>query len=88
MKIYQIKCGYQTVGSFDNISLATEFFASLVKGGGKTLCKAESKDKVAHYWGGEIKFSLEIKDVELYLSKKEAEFAIYQDGESISNRED
>ncbi len=81
-KIYQIKSSYNVIASFEDIEKATKFFAELVKNAGRNLEVVRSKggeEKLeAHYWGGEREFSIVIQDVELYQTKKDAEFAVFK----------
>jgi hypothetical protein len=82
-KIFRIRSGYETIATFNNIDAATDFFALLVKNPGQTLhsVSSESKEgesrKYAHYWGEDKKLSIEIYEVEIYPSKKDAEFAVF-----------
>lgn len=84
-KIYQIKHGYNVLASFDSIDKATAFFGDLVKQGARKLVsvsgKGENSDKKAHYWGGDVELAIRIVDVTVYPSKKEAEFAVFENGE-------
>lgn len=83
-KIYQVKKGYDTIASFDDLDHATKFFSDLTRGSGRSLMKVEGKGrnpKVAYYWGHEVEYSLKIVEASVYPSKKEAEFAVFEGGE-------
>jgi hypothetical protein len=80
-KIYQVKHGYTEVASFDSLEKATAFFSELVRGSGKTLMKVSGKGdekKEAYYWGADSEFSMKIDEVDIYPSKKDAEFAVFE----------
>lgn len=79
-QIYQVKKGYNNIASFDNLEAATKFFSEILKASGKNLCSVSGKGKEpkkAHYWGGDVQFSIEIKEAHMYPSKKDAEFAVF-----------
>ena len=79
--IYQIKSGYNIIGSFESLDDATKLFAELTKFAGKILLSVSGKGKnpkYAHFFGNSQEFSLLIKEVALYPSKKEAEFAVFE----------
>lgn len=83
-KIYQVKSGYNTIATFDNLEQATKFFADLVRGAGKTLLMVSGKGssaKKAHFWGASAEFSIKIDEAHVYPSKKDAEFAVFEAGE-------
>ena len=78
IKVYEVKHGYNSLGFFEEMDQATKFFAELVKSSGKQLLKAEKKGSVAYYWGSQEEFSIKIKEVGIYKSQKEAEFAVFE----------
>lgn len=76
-KIYEIKKGYDSLGCFQDLDEATKFFGDLVRGSGRHLNFVEKKGVKAHYWGGQVEFSIKISEVEIYPTRKEAEFAVF-----------
>lgn len=80
-KIFQIKSGYTTIASFDNLEAATKFFADMVKGSGRDLQKVSGdgeKTKYAYYWGKDREFTMSINEVDIYPTKKDADFAVFK----------
>lgn len=84
LKVYEVKSGYNSLGYFESLDEATKFFGELIKGAGRQLMSADKKGKTAYYWGAQDEFSIKISEVEIYPSKKEAEFAVFN-GEEDKN---
>ncbi len=90
-KIYQIKQGYHTIANFEDINKATEFFGLLIRNSGKRLMSISGKGdepKKAYFWGSENDYSISIMEVEMYATKKDAEFAVFENGKSDDAKEE